>query len=93
MTPPDKDGEWSTDVVRANYRSVLRVVNLSTPSESLLLGKPTWEAAEEAEAQKDPTRKAHAGGVRFEIGSLEYQTLLDWLNGARLSDGDQSAAR
>ncbi len=85
MIPPDKNGEWSPDAVRANYRSALRVVNLARPSESLLLGKPTWEAAEEAEAQKDPTRKAHAGGVRFEAGSREYQTLLDWLNGARLA--------
>ncbi len=93
MIPPGKDGEWSADAVRANYRSTLRVVNLATPSESLLLGKPTWEAAEEAEAQKDPTRKAHAGGVRFEAGSREYQALLDWLNGARLPGPNQSAAR
>ena len=87
MTPPDRSGGWSADTVRANYRSVLRVVNLSNPSESLLLGKPTWDAAEEAEAQKDPSRKAHAGGIRFEVGSREYQILLDWLNGARLQGG------
>ena len=93
MVPPDRGGEWSADAVRANYRSALRVVNLARPSESLLLGKPTWDAAEEAEAQKDPTRKAHAGGVRFEAGSREYQTLLDWLNGARLPGGDGTAAR
>jgi hypothetical protein len=93
LVAPDKNGEWSAESVRANYRSVLRVVNLASPSASLLLGKPTWEAAEEAEAQNDPTRKAHAGGVRFEVGSREYQTLLDWLNGARLSGGDKGAAR
>jgi hypothetical protein len=93
MFPPDKAGEWSPDAVRANYRSVLRVVNLSRPAESLVLGKPTWDAAEEAEAQNDPTLKAHAGGVRFEPGSREYQTLLDWLNGARLPGGDGSASR
>jgi hypothetical protein len=58
-------------------------VNLPNPSQSLLLGKPTWEAADEAEAQNDPTKKAHAGGVRFEPDSPEYQTLLDWINGAR----------
>jgi hypothetical protein len=63
----------------------LRVVNLARPAESLILGKPTWEAAEEAEAQNDPSKKAHAGGVRFEKGSPEYQTLLNWINGARLS--------
>lgn len=93
MVAPDQQGAWSEESVRANYRSVLKVVNLSRPSESLILGKPTWEAAEEAEAQKDPTRKAHAGGVRFEAGSSEYQTLLDWLNGARLEGSAKSVAR
>ena len=93
MIPPDTSGEWSADAVRANYRSTLRVVNLAAPSESLLLGKPTWEAAEEAEAQRDPARKAHAGGVRFEAGSREYQTLLDWLNGARLPGPNQRVTR
>ena len=81
MVPPGKDGEWATQAVRDNYRSALRVVNLAQPADSLLLGKPTWEAAEEAEAQNDPTKKAHAGGVRFEKNSREYQTLLDWING------------
>ena len=66
MVPPGKDGDWSPKAVRANYRAALRVVNLAQPADSLLLGKPTWEAAEEAEAQNDPTKKAHAGGVRFE---------------------------
>jgi HEAT repeat protein len=91
LVPPDKSGNWSPETVRANYRSVLRVVSLSSPSSSLILGKPTWDAAEEAEAQNDPTLKAHAGGVRFEAGSREYQTLLDWLNGARQSGGTSGA--
>ena len=84
MIPPGADGRWSPRSVRENFRAALRVVNLPNPSESLLLGKPTWEAADEAEAQTDPTKKAHAGGVRFEKDSPEYQALLDWINGARL---------
>jgi HEAT repeat protein len=92
MVPAGKDGEWLTDAVRDNYRAALRVVNLTSPADSLLLGKPTWEAAEEAEAQNDSTKKAHAGGVRFENNSHEYQTLLDWINGARLP-GDSGSAR
>ena len=76
--------------VRDNYRAALRVVNLANPADSLLLGKPTWEAAEEAEAQNDPSKKAHAGGVRFVKNSPEYQTLLDWINGARLPQGLKS---
>ena len=93
LVPPSKDGSWTPEVVRANYRAALRVVNLARPSDSPILGKPTWEAAEEAEAQNDPTKKAHAGGVRFESNSREYQTFLDWINGARLSAGSKSAAR
>src|SRR5262249_55701552 len=85
MVPPGKDGRWSPQAVRANYRAALRVVDLARPSESLLVRKPTWEAAEEAEAQNDPTRRAHAGGVRFEVDSRTYQVLLDWINGARLT--------
>ncbi|MBX6311449.1 MAG: HEAT repeat domain-containing protein [Isosphaeraceae bacterium] len=95
MVPPDQEGRWSPQAVRANYRAALRVVNLINPAESLLLGKPTWEAAEEAEAQNDPTKKAHAGGVRFEPKtSPEYQAILDWINGARLEPkGEPSASR
>jgi len=93
MVPPGKDGKWSPQAVRANFRAALRVVNLPSPADSLLLGKPTWEAAEEAEAQNDPTKKAHAGGVRFEAKtSPEYQVLLDWINGARLKPSGEPAA-
>jgi hypothetical protein len=94
MVQPDREGRWSAEAVRANFRATLRVVNLADPPASLLLGKPTWEAAEEAEAQKDPTRKAHTGGVRFETKtSQEYQTILDWINGARLNPHARAEAR
>jgi hypothetical protein len=93
MVPPGKDGDWTPEASRDNYRAALRVINLARPADSLILGKPTWEAAEEAEAQNDPAKKAHAGGVRFEKNSREYQTLLDWINGARLPSGSKSAAR
>ena len=91
LIPPDKSGRWNPDAVRANYRSSLRVVDLADPARSLLLGKPTWEAAEEAEAQKDRSLKAHAGGVRFESAkSREYQAILDWINGAKLQGDNRS---
>ncbi|HEX3448671.1 MAG TPA: HEAT repeat domain-containing protein, partial [Isosphaeraceae bacterium] len=93
MVPPGKDGEWTPETARDNFRAALRVINLARPADSVILGKPTWEAAEEAEAQNDPTKKAHAGGVRFEKNSREYQTLLDWINGARLPGGSNSAIR
>ena len=54
LLPPGKDGKFAPTTVRANYRAALGVVNLASPSDSLLLNKPTWDAAEEAEAQNDP---------------------------------------
>ncbi len=92
MIAPSKDGRWTRDAVRANYRAALRVVNLARPSESLIVNKPTWEAAEEAEAQNDPTIKAHSGGIRFGKSAPEYQVILDWINGAKLSNGTKSAS-
>lgn len=91
MVGPGKGDRWTPDRVRANYRSALRVVNLQSPTESLILRKPTWEAADEAEAQTDPSVHAHAGGVRFEPGSDEYQAILDWINGARLKPASAGA--
>jgi HEAT repeat protein len=92
MVGPDKADRWTPDRVRANYRAALRVVDLQSPTESLLLHKPTWEAAAEAEAQSDPSIHAHAGGVRFEPGSAQYQAILDWINGARLKPSAAAAA-
>ncbi len=86
LLPPGKDGKYTAASVRSNYRAALGVVNLASPADSLLLNKPTWDAAEEAEAQNDPSIKAHVGGVRFEARtSREYQTILDWINGAKLA--------
>lgn len=84
LAGPEGDAGWTAERVRTNYRSALRVVNPVNPSASLLLLKPTWEAGEEAEAQHDPTKQAHSGGVRFEADSDAYRVLLDWINGARL---------
>ena len=44
-----------------------RRINRGKPEESLLLQKPTFQVA-------------HGGGVRFEAGSLEYNTILDWIS-------------
>jgi HEAT repeat protein len=94
LLPPGKDGTFAAATVRANYRAALGVVNLASPADSLLLNKPTWEAAEEAEAQNDPSKKAHSGGIRFDARtSREYQTILDWINGAKLPAKSASASR
>jgi hypothetical protein len=41
-------------------------IDLKNPEQSLILLKPTFQ-------------KPHGGGKRFEIGSLQYQTILDWI--------------
>ncbi|MCA9187666.1 MAG: DUF1549 and DUF1553 domain-containing protein [Pirellulaceae bacterium] len=54
-----------------------RRVELSDPGQSLLLLKPTGTVA-------------HRGGIRFDVGSVEYQLLADWLaQGAPGPDADE----
>src|SRR4051812_19528550 len=57
-----------------------RRVNLQEPEQSLILLKPT-------------NLVQHAGGKRFDTGSLEYLTLLNWIrDGAPRSDQDAKLA-
>jgi hypothetical protein len=57
-------------------------INPKQPEQSLLLLKPTFALP-------------HGGGKRFEIGSNDYQVILNWIgNGARfLNDGETASAR
>jgi hypothetical protein len=41
-------------------------IDLEHPEQSLILLKPTF-------------KKPHGGGFRFAVGSLQYQTILDWI--------------
>jgi hypothetical protein len=61
--------------------SALKVVNLENPEESLILKKPTSNAETEGVAGSSAT--AHGGGVRFEKDSPEYNTILNWIRGAK----------
>ncbi len=51
-------------------------VDLKEPEKSLLLLKPTFSIP-------------HGGGPRFEVGSTEYQTLLNWI-GSRAPYGEEN---
>ena len=70
------DGSWST---------ALRVVDLADPENSLILRKPTSSAEIEGtlEAQSGGAKLSHGGGVRWEKGSPEYNTILNWIRGAK----------
>jgi len=68
-----------------NYRNALKVVNQAHPRESLALIKPTRPN----DSAGDPNLylATHNGGERW-IGnetSPEYQTMLEWIRGARLT--------
>ncbi|MDE3195059.1 MAG: hypothetical protein KGN84_01860, partial [Acidobacteriota bacterium] len=66
----------------ATWETVMNVVDLKDPENSLILRKPTSTA--ESEGVVGAKTTAHGGGRRWSRGSPEYETILDWIKGARL---------
>jgi hypothetical protein len=66
----------------ATWSTVLNVVDTSNPENSLLLRKPTSTAESEGVAGSRTT--AHGGGRRWQKGSAQYDTILDWIKGGHL---------
>lgn len=80
------DGEsLSPEQLRTNYLSVLKVVNLNEPEESLLLIKP--RSSFEGIGQPEKYLSTHGGDVRWSTGkeSEEYKTILRWIQGVKAS--------
>jgi hypothetical protein len=83
---PGKAG-FSEAQSRANFESVLRQVNREAPKKSKVLLKPTRPN----DNAGDPALEGatHGGGTRWgrsteeASGSVEYETILDWIRGAR----------
>ncbi len=74
-----------------NYRNALKVVNVDEPRKSLLLIKPT----KPNDSVADPALYlgTHNGGERW-VGneaSSEYQTILEWIRGAKSAPAAASA--
>lgn len=78
LTRPLATGQYTEAHMRSNYASLLTLVDPQAPEQSPLLGKPLAE-----EAGGDPI---HAGGKYWATrADPEYQTVLAWINGARLA--------
>lgn len=76
LRPPDVSGNFPEEVSHHNFRSMLRVIDLDNPENSLVLKKPTTEVP-------------HCGGKRWESKEHPaYQAILLWLNGARVKQGE-----
>jgi len=76
LRPPDASGNFPEEVSRHNFRSMLRVIDLEHPENSLVLKKPTMEVP-------------HCGGKRWESRDHPaYQAILLWLNGAKVKQGE-----
>ena len=69
----------------ATWSTVMNVVDTANPENSLILRKPTSSA--ESEGVVGSTHLAHGGGVRWQKGSIEYETILQWIQGAKLDPG------
>jgi HEAT repeat protein len=85
LSPPDAAGRYRDEQLRENYRSALKVVDLSNPENSLLLRKPTSNADQEGVV--GAKKLSHGGGPRWARGVEDeaYRTMLEWINGARTS--------
>ncbi len=82
----DAAGKWTEAQMRENFTSALRVVNTMVPENSLLVRKPLGNA--EAEGQVGAKKVAHGGGQRWTgPEDAAYRTILEWINGAKLTAG------
>jgi hypothetical protein len=75
-----------------NYLNALKVINVNEPRKSLLLIKPT----KPNDSVSDPTLYlgTHNGGERWNgnEASPQYQTILEWIRGAKVSTPQTASA-
>jgi hypothetical protein len=55
------------------YPEIFNLSDTANPANSLILLKPTAQVG-------------HGGGERFTVGSVEYNTLLDWITAGALNN-------
>ena len=87
LTTRGKDGyacvhcHASHSIFDGTLGSAQRVIDPQNPEESLILRKPTTDA--ESEGTIAAKKLSHGGGIRFDIGSPEYNTILNWIRGTK----------
>ena len=82
LIEPDKQGRFTDEQLRENYRSALKVVDMANPENSLIIRKPTGDASQEGliGSKKTP----HGGGMRWNgLTDPAVQTVMEWINGAK----------
>jgi len=84
LSRPDAAGKFTDDQLRGNYASALGVIDTINPENSLLLRKPISDASQEGVV--GTKRTPHGGGQRWSgTDDPAYRTVLEWINGARLT--------
>jgi hypothetical protein len=66
-------------IFHGDFRTAIKVADPAHPEDSLILRKPTSSSESEGVAGA----MAHGGGVRFTKDSPEYNTILNWIRGAK----------
>jgi hypothetical protein len=84
LQPPNAQGVFSDQDSEENYKYAMRVVNVADPAQSLMLIKPTRPT--DSAGDVGNYLATHNGGQRWQANqkSREYQTILEWIRGARL---------
>jgi hypothetical protein len=90
LLPPNAQGVFSDQDSEDNYKYAMRVVDITDPSKSLIVIKPT-RPTDSAGNVGDYTA-THNGGQRWHANesSDEYRTILEWIRGARMETASAS---
>jgi HEAT repeat protein len=93
LRPPNGRAGFTHGQSEENYRFALRVVDVREPKKSLLLLKPT--RPNDASGDANLYLSTHNGGERWSgnEASVEYETILNWIRGARVGEGKQVARK
>jgi hypothetical protein len=84
LQPPNAEGIFSDQDSEDNYKSAMRVVDITEPDKSLLVIKPTRPT--DSAGDVGDYLATHNGGQRWHgnQSSDEYRTILDWIRGGRV---------